>query len=142
MKMNSKSQKSLVNVLWASKEKKDIERHFAQMAMGVLSGLKGNRLSVEQAEKDMFNLDAYRAARRQRVDRRLIEFLEWGMELEDVLEVAPGNLEESYAKMGHLLESFFAHRHLPPERTSASSHIVIKGKPTHPRRAKKLAMTG
>ncbi len=142
MKTNPKSQKSLVHVLWASKGKKDIERHFAEMALGVLFGLKERRLSVEQAQKDMFNMDAYEAARRQRVDRRLIRFLEWGMELDDVLDVAPESLEESYAEMSHLLDSFFAHRHGRKGRTTASHPIVMKVKPVHPRQANKLAMTG
>ncbi len=140
--MKTKSQNRLVDILWASNQKKDVERLFAEMAMGVLFGLKEHRLSVEQAEKDMFNMDAYHEARRQRVDRRLIEFLEWGMELEDVVQIAPENIEESYAEMGQLLSSFFAQSRGRRRRVAAPTPILTEERHRNPRGTKKLAMTG
>jgi hypothetical protein len=103
--MNGKQHKSLEQVLWSS-NKNDTQRHLAQMGRGVLIGLWESRLTVEQAQRDLFNLDVYEAARRQRLDPSLIKFLEWGMELEDVAEIAPDNIEESYREMDRLLVSF------------------------------------
>jgi hypothetical protein len=77
-------------------------------------------LTVAQAQKDLFNLDVYEAVRRQRLDPSLVKFLEWGMELEDVLEVAPDSLEESYREMDRLLVSFLGRSRKSPRRPSHS----------------------
>jgi hypothetical protein len=120
MEMNGKQHKSLEQVLWSS-NKNDTQRHLAQMGRGILIGLRESRLTVEQAERDLFNMDVYQAARRQRLNPSLIQFLEWGMELEDVLEVAPDNIEESYREMDHLLISFLGRARKPHERKGQPS---------------------
>lgn len=120
MEMNEKQHKSLEQVLWSS-NKNDTQRHLAQMGRGILIGLRESRLTVQQAEKDLFNMDVYQAARRQRLDPLLIQFLEWGMELEDVLEVAPDNVEESYGEMDRLLVSFLGRARKSYDRKSQPS---------------------
>ena len=56
-------------------------------------------MTIEDAEGDLFNLDTYKAARRRRYDSDLVEFLEWGMELDDVARLTPRAMEESYQNM-------------------------------------------
>ncbi|MBI4604780.1 MAG: DUF3969 family protein [Planctomycetes bacterium] len=80
-----------------------LERRLAQAGLGVLRALRGASMAIEDAENDLFNLATYQAARRRRLDRCLIEFLEWGMELDDVLRLAPEGLEESFRSMENLL---------------------------------------
>ncbi len=80
-----------------------LERRLAQAGLGVLRALRGSTMTIEDAEIDLFNLATYQAARRRRLDRGLIEFLEWGMELDDVERLAPEGLEESFRCMENLL---------------------------------------
>ena len=100
---------NLLRGVWSPKPRKaDIERHLAQKGMGILVALRESGMTIEQAQKDLFNTDVYRAARRLRLNPALIEFLEWGMELEDVAALAPRGLRESYQKMGALLRRLLA----------------------------------
>src|SRR5258707_14598575 len=82
--------------------KKDLERRLAQWGLGLLQALQSGDLSIAQAERDLFNMDCYQEVRRRRLDRRLLEFMQWGMELEDVAELAPAGLKESYEQMAKL----------------------------------------
>jgi hypothetical protein len=80
-----------------------LERRLAQTGLGILQALRGSTMTIADAEHDLFNLDTYRTARRRRLGRDLIEFLEWGMELDDVSNLAPEGLEESFRSMETLL---------------------------------------
>jgi hypothetical protein len=84
------------------------ERRLALAGLGILRALRDSKMTIEEAEQELFNLDSYKAARRRRYDRRLIEFLEWGMELDDVAQLAPHAIEESYESMEQLLLSVIA----------------------------------
>jgi hypothetical protein len=83
--------------------RKLIERRIAQSGLGIIRALREGKMSIKDAEDDLFNLDTYRAMRRRRLSAHLIEFMQWGMELEDVAELAPGSLESSYGSMERLL---------------------------------------
>lgn len=85
--------------------KRQHERHLAQMGMGILIALKESKMSVGQAEEDLFNLEVYQAAKRLRLDPVLIEFLQWGMELGDVEALAPEAMAQSFKAMHKLLLS-------------------------------------
>jgi hypothetical protein len=65
-------------------------RLLAEMAIGIASGIEQGRLSVEEAADDLFSLDNYLALRRNRLGKDLLELFQWGMQLEDVVEVVPG----------------------------------------------------
>lgn len=84
------------------------QRRLAQIGLGILHTLKNGTMTIPEAQNDLFNLPTYQAARRRRYDRKLAEFLEWGMELEDVAELAPDGLEASYDAMESLLEETIA----------------------------------
>jgi hypothetical protein len=63
--------------------------------------------AVAQAEKDLFNMRIHQSAKKQGIHGNLIQFLEWGMELEDVVEVAGENgVMESYDNMIRLIFPF------------------------------------
>ncbi len=83
--------------------KRLLERRIAQTGLGVVRALRDSTMSIADAEADFFNLDTYRAMRRRRLSPRLIEFMQWGMELGDVETVAPDGLDESYRKMEELV---------------------------------------
>jgi predicted transcriptional regulator len=59
-------------------------------------------LPVENAWDELFNLENYQELRRRRLGRGLAELFEYGMELENVAEVAPAALIESLDKMESL----------------------------------------
>src|SRR5688500_8195329 len=87
----------------ASASKKQIERTIAQTGLGVVRALRESTMSIEDAEHDLFNLATYRAMRKRRLSPKLIEFMQWGMELEDVASLAKDSLEDSYQAMERLL---------------------------------------
>jgi Protein of unknown function (DUF3969) len=120
--MKTKALADLVSSLAASTaSRKDLERRLAQLALGVVLALQDGTLSLVQAQSDLLNLDTYTAARRHRLNRRLLEILEWGMELEDVAELAPQGLGESYSHMTALARQVIGDS-LPKSRSSAKSH--------------------
>ena len=88
--------------------KGEIERQLAEFGLGIVYSLEQGETSIEQAERDLFNLETYNAAKRNRLTRQLIEFLQWGMELDDVRELAPEGLPESYGKMKRLARRVIA----------------------------------
>jgi hypothetical protein len=79
------------------------QRRLAQLGLGIVQALRNSIMTVQDAAQELFNLKTYRLARRRRYDPRFIEFIEWGMELEDIAELAPDGLEESYDNMERLL---------------------------------------
>ncbi len=98
--MSTQAAANLVEALTASSpSKSDRERRLAEVGLGIVLAVRESRMALDQACKDLFNLDTYQAGRHQRLSRRLVEFLEWGMELEDVIELAPEGLAESYDRM-------------------------------------------
>lgn len=98
--MISKSSKDWVRSLFAiSSSKKEAERRLAQIGLGMVLGLQNAKISLAQAQEDLFNMKNYLALRNQNSNRRLLDFMEWGMELEDVVELAPQGLPESYERV-------------------------------------------
>ena len=83
--------------------RKLVERRIAQAGLGIIRALREATMSIKDAEVDLFNLDSYRAMRRRRLSSHLIEFMQWGMELEDVAEMAPHSMESSFQNMERLL---------------------------------------
>jgi hypothetical protein len=90
-----------MQAVWTNRSKRQAERAIAEMGMGVLLAVRESRMTLEQAQEELFNLDVYQAARSARLSPALIEFLEWGMELEDV---PPAARLESFDRMGELLK--------------------------------------
>ena len=63
--------------------------------VGVVAALRSSFITPEQAYDDLFNLDGYQSIKKHRLSRELKDLFEWGMELEDVAEIAPEGMEES-----------------------------------------------
>jgi hypothetical protein len=82
--------------------KKEMERRLAEYALGIACALEAAEVTIGQAEYDLFNLDVYNAAKKNRLSKTFIEMLEWGMELEDVAELSPRSLHESIVKIRQL----------------------------------------
>lgn len=102
-----------------SRTRADAERRLAEFGMGVLNALIEDRMSLQEAQRDLFNMDSYQNVRRFRFSRDLAEFLLWGMELEDVADLAPDGRGESYGKMKQLIR-----RVLEGSRRAAAKRTV------------------
>jgi hypothetical protein len=101
------------------------EQVLANAGWGTLLALKHGELALEEAEDRVFNLDVYLAARGRRFDRNLVEFLEWGMQLEDVLEIAPGSIQDDYREMTRLIHRVLLRsrkRTAPSQRRLVGAH--------------------
>ncbi len=98
-----KSSTSLVDLLSsADQPRRWVERKLAEIAQGVIASLRNSSLSIEEAETEIFNLNNYMALRRRRMSRELKELFEWGMELEDVVQLVPSSLPQSLDVMSEL----------------------------------------
>ena len=86
----------------ASPSKRLLERRLVQMGLGVLAALQRSETTFDEARRDFFNLDNYQAIKRQKLSGDTSQFFEWGMELEDVADLAPGGLGESYWRMARI----------------------------------------
>ena len=80
-----------------------ISRQMAELALGVVAALRSSSITREQARQDLFNLDNYLRAKKLRLHPNLLEAFEWAMELEDVAELTPRDLEKSYRRIVTLL---------------------------------------
>ncbi len=109
--------------------KKEAERRLAQMGIGMVSALRDGEMSLEQSQTDFFNLDTFQAVRKHRLNGHLVEFLQWGMELEDVAELAPEGLEESYQGILRLARHVILES-LPKPRVSLYPKRKPRGKRT------------
>jgi len=76
-------------------------------------------MRFEDARREFFNLDNYRAVKRRRLAPELAEFFQWGMELEDVADLSPGGLGESYWRMTQLASRVMTRRAQTPRRRPA-----------------------
>ena len=92
-----------------------LERRIAEMGLGVLSALSRGEITHDQAQHDLFNLDNYVEIRRRKLSPALLEFFERGMQLEDVVEIVPGNVQPNFEKMSWLADQIIrrAARALP-----------------------------
>jgi hypothetical protein len=101
--MGKNKTSNLAKVLWGSRPKCEIEHSLALLGWGLLQRLRESKMTIEDAERELFNMDVYQAVRRQRLDPALVDFLAWGMELEDVVALVPKALTESYEEMTKIL---------------------------------------
>jgi hypothetical protein len=98
--MKTTNKANLIDCLASShRTKRELERQIAQLALGVVTALQNSEMTLEQAWADLFNLDNFLAIRRRRLGAKLVELFDWGMQLEDVAELARGELNAAYAKM-------------------------------------------
>ena len=110
----------------ASGSKRLLERRLVQMGLGVLSSLQKGEMSFDDARREFFSLDNYEAVKRQRLAPSVAEFFEWGMELEDVADLAPVGLGESYWRMGQIASRVMKQ---PPEcRKSQTGEVSLRGR--------------
>jgi hypothetical protein len=93
----------------ASNNKRLLERRIVQLGLGVLSALQKGEMSFDNARQELFNVDNYLAIKRHQLSAHLIEFFQWGMELEDVAGLAPGGLGESYWRMNQIASRVMKH---------------------------------
>ena len=89
-----KNSKDWIHSLFVnSASKKEAERRLAQIGLSLVQGLQTKEISLRQSQEDLFNQKSYLALRNQHASRPLLEFMEWGMELEDVAELVPRGLQ-------------------------------------------------
>ena len=103
----------------ASASKQLLERRLVQMALGVMAALQKGEMSFDDARLEFFNTDNYLAVKRHKLSRELREFFELGMELEDVADLAPGGLSESYWRVRQIATRVMRQAADNPRRRSA-----------------------
>ena len=106
--MKSTVENVVESLLACGGTRRETERRLAELAIGVVAALRQASITPEQAYDDLFNLDAYQAIKRNRLDRNLKELFEWGMEIEDVAEIAPQGLERTYKAIEKLAQRVLA----------------------------------
>ena len=80
----------------------------AALMLGLTSALRSRSITVTDAEEQVFDLDVLLAAERLAVDPRLVEAIHWGMQLDDVLFVAPEGMDDSYDAIDRLCREALA----------------------------------
>jgi hypothetical protein len=105
----------------SSSSKQSLERRLIQIGLGVISALERSEMSFDDAWQELFNLDNYQEIKRRRLDKRVRDFFQWGMELEDVAAQVPAHIEESYQAMrkiaGNVLKDVPTRRPQPVHRS-------------------------
>ena len=76
--------------------------------LGLTSAMRSRTITVTDAEEQVFNLDVLFAAEKLRTDPRLVEAIHWGLQLDDVLFVAPHGMDESYDAIDRLCRAVLA----------------------------------
>lgn len=95
--MDPKSAKSINQFLLSARlDREQVERHFAELLLGVVHALRAGAMTVAQAEADVFNLDVRVAAEAAGIDAKLRDAMAWGMQLSDVSVLAPAKIEASF----------------------------------------------
>ena len=139
--MITKTRKDWIRSLFAnSSSKKEAERRLAQLGLGTVQALQNAEISLEQSQIDLFNLKNYQTLRNQHSSRRLLEFMQWGMELEDVMELAPHGLQESYGRMIAQANQVIRQSLSGPKSSSSGNNgrRSSSGASTAPRRQRKM----
>ena len=86
----------------ASGSKRLLEQRLVQLGLGILAALQKGEMTFDDARRQFFDTENYLALKRQKLSSDVAAFFEWGMELEDVADLAPAGLGESYWHMGQL----------------------------------------
>jgi len=86
----------------ASGTKRLLEQRLVQLGLGILAAMQKGEMSFNDARRQFFDTENYLAVKRQRLSFDVAAFFEWGMELEDVADLAPAGLGESYWHMSQL----------------------------------------
>src|SRR5207253_2577060 len=100
---------NLIASLAASDDSRNaLQRRIAELALGVVSALREGQLTIEDSWDELFNLENYRQIRRRNLSKMLSSLFEYGMELENVAEVSPQSLSESYERIENLARQVIA----------------------------------
>ena len=80
------------------------------MALGIVEAIRHGGVPVTEVAEGLFTMDNYLAVRRHRLGADLIEMIQWGMELEDVVKLVPGpeSLEESLRSIAGIAHTVLA----------------------------------
>jgi hypothetical protein len=83
-------------------DKHAAEQWRATTSLGVVAALRKGVLGTWEATRDWFDLDTYRFFQENSLCQELLELHQWGMELDDVAEISPKSLEQSYCAIERL----------------------------------------
>jgi Protein of unknown function (DUF3969) len=80
-------------------DRSDVSQLVAVMSLGLCAAISGGSVSIEEAERRLFNPRVVEQLRGLGVSEVLIEIVHLGTELEDVQSLIPERLGESLAEM-------------------------------------------
>jgi hypothetical protein len=102
MKLVEPNTNLVASLAIACPSKKLLERRLVQMGIGIIASLRAKEMIAAQACREFFNLDNYLEIKRRKLSKDLVELFEWGMELEDVTEISPDGVSDSFDHMAQL----------------------------------------
>jgi hypothetical protein len=88
--MKTSTHNLVESILGGSPSRAYARRRVAEMALGIVEAIRHGGMPAARASEDVFTMDNRLAIRRLRLGAELVEVFQWGMQLEDVAELAPG----------------------------------------------------
>jgi hypothetical protein len=79
----------------------NIESMLAFTAIGIASAISSKAVDIS-ATMELFTLSNYQFVLKRKLCEEIVQMFEWGMELEDVHELAPDSLNESLSAIHSL----------------------------------------
>jgi hypothetical protein len=104
-------------------------RSLAALALDCTEALRKGRISAEDVWNSGLNVRTYRLLKALKADPRLLQLLEWAMELPDVQKWAPHGMTESIDAIEHLAKKVLAQprqmvrKHIRPSKRPTAKRI-------------------
>ncbi|MCY3021170.1 MAG: DUF3969 family protein [Planctomycetota bacterium] len=108
--------------------KEEVARYLAEQSLEIIAALRESRMSIEEAEVKLFNLENYKALLKYRLPRALVRLFGWAMEFEDVADIVPGAIIDSYRAASALARRVLAR---PPAKPRSGRAVAIKRPAAH-----------
>jgi hypothetical protein len=109
-------------IWWNSPLRRQSERRMAILALGAADALREKRMTAREAWEIGLNFKTYRGLKSIKADRRLLELIEWAMELPQVEKLGDAAMEESVGHIQELAKSVLA----APSKRIAVSHSKLR----------------
>jgi hypothetical protein len=111
---------------------RDEERRFALTAIGVAQSLRQKTVSISDSRELLFNLATLQEMKARRFNPKLIQMMQWGMELPNVERLVPCELNASLDSIVALANSVLrATSPVPKQRNNTSTRprgVLLKRK--------------
>jgi len=102
-----------------------LDRKIAEVNLKIVNQLKRSQIRLRDAERSLYNMDMLMALREGRCSTKARRIIEWGMQLEDSLELLPEKIQEDRDDLRKLsLEILGACDQMSTGRTRAGKRVT------------------